>query len=79
MAPRPGAAPRRSTSARRLHFDVPDGGGRVHVAVDAKDGGRCTVSVDHERLADAATADAARTAWRTRLDALRELLEAGAR
>ena len=71
--------PRRSTSARRLHFDVADGGGRVHVSVDPKDDGRCTVSVEHARLADAAAADAARTAWRARLDALRTLLAAGAR
>ena len=40
---------------------------------------RCTVSVEHARLADAAAADAARAAWRTRLDALRALLEGGAR
>ena len=71
--------PRRTTSSRRLHFDVPDGGGRVHVAVDAKDDGRCTVSVEHARLPDAVTADAARAAWRTRLDELRTLLEGGAR
>ena len=71
--------PRRSTSARRLHFDVPDGGGRVHVSVDARGEDRATVAVEHERLADAATADAARAAWRERLGALRTLLEGGAR
>lgn len=70
---------RRSASARQLHLDVPDGGGRVHLAVDPKGDGRCTVSVEHARLADAAAADEARAAWRTRLDALRALLEAGAR
>ena len=71
--------PRRSASARRLHFDVPDGGGRVHVAVDAKGEDRATVSVEHARLADAAAADAARAAWRERLVALRTLLEGGTR
>jgi hypothetical protein len=71
--------PRRSTSARRLHFDVPDGGGRVHVQVDAKGEDRTTVSVEHARLAGSAAADAARAAWRGRLDALRALLEGGAR
>lgn len=71
--------PRPSRSSRVAHFDVPDGGGRVHVVVDAKGEGRTTVTVEHGRLADAATADEARAAWRKRLDALRALLEGGAR
>ncbi|GAB4071316.1 hypothetical protein GCM10028777_39120 [Angustibacter speluncae] len=69
---------RTSTPPRRARFDAADGT-RVHVAIDPRDDGRCTVTVAQVRLVDAAAADAARTAWRGRLDVLRDLVEGGAR
>lgn len=70
--------PRTTTAPRRARFDADDGT-RVHVTLDPKDGGRCTVTVAQLRLPDAAAADAARTAWRGRLDTLRDLVAGGAR
>jgi hypothetical protein len=59
---------------RVVRFDVAGGPSRVHVSVDAKGADRCTVTVEQVRLPDAEAADAARTAWRGRLDALRSLV-----
>lgn len=64
---------------RVVRLDVAGGPSRVHVSVDGKGEGRCTVTVEQVRLADAAAADAARVAWRGRLDTLRDVLAGGAR
>lgn len=69
-----GLLERTSTRAKTAHFDGPDGTSRVHVFFQAKDEQHSTVVVQHERLADAAQAEALRTAWRA-LAALRTELE----
>ncbi|OLT14699.1 hypothetical protein BJF78_17775 [Pseudonocardia sp. CNS-139] len=66
---------RTSTRPRSARFDHVDG--RVAVTIDAKDAGRCTVTVAHSRLADAGLADKTRARWRERLDALKAVLGAG--
>jgi len=70
-----GLLARMSTRAKTAHFDGPDGTSRVHVFFQAKDKQHSTVVVQHERLADAAQAEALRTAWRAALAALRTELE----
>lgn len=69
---------RTSTAPSRVRFDAADGT-RVHITLDPKGDGRCTVTVAQVRLADAVAAEAAKVAWRGRLDALRDLLVGGAR
>jgi hypothetical protein len=64
---------------RVVRFDVVGTPSRVHVSVDGRDEDRCTVTVEQVRLPDADAAAIARTAWRTRLDALRDLVAGGAR
>jgi hypothetical protein len=66
---------RTATPHRTARFDWGDGSERVVVGFSAKDDGRSVVAVDHQRVADAATAAARKTFWRERLGALRELLE----
>lgn len=74
-----GLLERTSTRAKVAHFDGPDGPTRVHMFFDAKDEHRSTVVVQHERVADAAQAEALRTSWRQALDTLRAELETEAR
>jgi hypothetical protein len=57
-------------------FDWGDGLTRVSVTFDAKGPARATAFVSHERLPDADAAEAAKTAWRQRLSALKTFLEA---
>jgi len=68
---------RTATRPRRAHFDWGDGESRVHVTFDAKDKGRSTAYVSHERLADARAAEAMKLSWRDRLAALKAVVEAG--
>jgi len=74
----PGATLRQRTATRprSARFDYGDGPSRVHVTVDAKGDGRSTVTVGHERLADAGEADRLKAYWRDRLDELRSQVEA---
>jgi uncharacterized protein YndB with AHSA1/START domain len=73
----PGAALRERTATRplRARYDWGEDGSRLHVAFAAKDAGRSTVSLSHERLADAAAADRMKAFWRERVAALKTELE----
>jgi len=57
-------------------FDWGDGSSRVSVTFDAKGPAKATASVSHERLPDPDAAEAAKAAWKQRLSALKNLLEA---
>jgi hypothetical protein len=65
---------RPSRDPDRLGFDLPDGS-RLRIRIGAKPDGRAQVSVEQERIADAATAAQAREAWRERLETLRASVE----
>jgi hypothetical protein len=73
----PGATLRERTATRpnSARFDWEEGDSRVHVTFLAKDVEKSTVSVSHERLADAAEADRMRAYWRERMGALKQELE----
>jgi hypothetical protein len=63
---------RTATRPRSVRFDWVDSfggsdGTRVHVTIDAKPDGRCTVTVSHERLPDADAATGTKAWWRARL------------
>jgi hypothetical protein len=70
------ARQRTATRPKSARFDWSDGHSRVHASFMAKDGGKSTVSVSHERLADAGEADRMKAYWRDRLGELRTRLEA---
>jgi hypothetical protein len=68
---------RRPTKAALVaRFDWSDPPSRVVVAIVPKPAGKVVVAVAHEQLPDADSAEAQKTAWRVRLDAVRALLEA---
>jgi hypothetical protein len=69
---------RTSQPGRSARFDWLADGSRVIVDLAAKGPAKTTISVQHERLPDAASAEAMKTFWRERLTALKELLESGA-
>jgi hypothetical protein len=73
----PGATLRERTATRpnSARFDWEEGDSRVHVTFLAKDAEKSTVSVSHQRLADAAEADRMRAYWRERMGALKQELE----
>lgn len=52
-----------------------DGKSSVEVNLYAKGPGKCQVSIQHNKLRDAAEADEFKTLWRTRVEALKQLLE----
>ncbi len=64
---------RSATPARSARFDWGDGGSRVNVYFSSKGDSKSTVSVQHERLADAAEAERMKHFWRERLGALAAL------
>ena len=66
---------RKATKPVSAHFDWDDDGSRVHVTFTAKDGGKSTATVSHERLADAEERDRMRAYWRERVTALEEEME----
>lgn len=68
---------RRTTAAGAARFDWTEPPSRLVVSVSAK-GDRSTVWVTHEQLPDAASAERQKTAWRTRLAALKSMLETDA-
>jgi hypothetical protein len=68
---------RTSTKPSSVRFDWADGRTRVNVAVVAKAPDKCTVTLEHARLADAAEADRMKAYWRERLTVLKTQLEAG--
>jgi hypothetical protein len=63
---------------RSARFDWEDGRTRVVFYFAAKGDARSTVTVQHERLADADEAEHAKTDWRGRLAELKNVLEGGA-
>ncbi len=67
--------PRPTRAVRTARFDWADPESRVVVVVAPKDAGRLIVSVTHERIADAAAADALKVRWRAWLSSLKATLE----
>jgi uncharacterized protein YndB with AHSA1/START domain len=74
--PQSGLRLRDSRRGRSALFDRTDDASRVTVDFIAKGAGKSTVSVSHERLADARAAEATKTMWRERLTELKAFLEA---
>jgi uncharacterized protein YndB with AHSA1/START domain len=66
---------RTSTKPKSARFDWGDDGQRVHVTFAAKGGDRSTVTLSHERLADAAERDRMKIYWRERTASLKDQLE----
>jgi uncharacterized protein YndB with AHSA1/START domain len=66
---------RSASRPKAAHYDWGEGGSRVHVTLAPKDDGRSTVTVSHERLADAREAERMKGYWRERVAALKAELE----
>jgi uncharacterized protein YndB with AHSA1/START domain len=67
---------RTATAPKSIRFDGPDGRTRVAVHLVAKGEGKAQVSLQHEKLADAAEAERQKAYWREALDRLKARLEA---
>ena len=65
---------RTSTRPLRARFDLGETGQRVHVTFTAKDDDKSTVSISHERLANAAERDRMKAVWKEHMTALAEEL-----
>lgn len=65
---------RTATRPLRARFDWGETGQRVHVTFTAKGDDKSTVSISHERLADAAERDRMKAYWKARATALAEEL-----
>lgn len=68
---------RTATPPRTARYDWEDGSTRVVVGFDAAGEDKGRVSISHERLPDADTADEMKAWWRERLTALKTGLEGG--
>ncbi|MDS1269085.1 DUF4287 domain-containing protein [Lipingzhangella sp. LS1_29] len=66
---------RRESAPRNFRADVVEDSSRLVVGITAKGPSRCQVSVEQERLADAAAAAHSKTRWRERLAVLSELMD----
>ncbi len=66
---------RTATKPKSARFDWGNDGQRVHVTFAAKGGDRSTMTLSHERLADAAERDRMKVYWRERTAALKQELE----
>jgi uncharacterized protein YndB with AHSA1/START domain len=66
---------RTSQPGRSARFDWENGATRVNVGFTPKGDSRSMVALSHERLPDAAEADATRARWKERLAALQSFLE----
>ena len=66
---------RTASRPRSARFDWGDGTTRVNVGFDAKDEGKSTVALEHERLPDAGEAERMKAYWRERVAALKAELE----
>jgi uncharacterized protein YndB with AHSA1/START domain len=66
---------RTATKPRSARFDWDGDGTRVHVTFTAKGDDKSTVSISHERLADAQERDRMKAYWRERTTALKQELE----
>lgn len=73
--PDPGIAFRSRTDGKSLRFAWVDGKSDVHAAFQARGEGKCSVNVQHARLASAAAAKRMKIYWSGALDALRAKLE----
>jgi hypothetical protein len=72
-----GSMTRRSSTPHKVaRFDWHDGRSRIMVTFEDKGPAKATAAVSHERLADAAQAETAKTYWRRQLSALKVELEA---
>ena len=69
------ASVRSIQQGKTARFDWADGGTRLLVSFEAKGPDKSTAHVAHERLPDAATAEAAKAAWKRRLLTLKAVLE----
>jgi uncharacterized protein YndB with AHSA1/START domain len=67
--------PRPTRATLTARFDWAEPASRVVVAIVPKDPGKATVAIAHERLADAASADQLKRAWRGWLGELKAFLE----
>lgn len=67
---------RTATKPKSARFDWDGGATRVNVDFVAKENGRSTAALRHERLADAEEADRMKAFWRERVATLKEVLEA---
>jgi hypothetical protein len=65
---------RTATAPRSARYDWEDGATRVNVGFEARLGGKARVALAHERLPDAAAAEAMKAYWRERLAALATVL-----
>jgi len=68
---------RTATKPKTARFDWGDGTSRVLVSFNAKEDGRSTAALQHERLADQEEAERMKAYWRERVATLKEVLEAG--
>ena len=59
----------------QVRFDWGDAGGRVTLSLEATSPDGTSVAVQHSRLPDQTSAEAAKAAWRNRLTALKALIE----
>jgi hypothetical protein len=66
---------RTASKPRSARFDWADGETRVNVGFVAKGDAKSTVSLGHERIADAEEAERMKGFWRDRVAALKEVLE----
>jgi uncharacterized protein YndB with AHSA1/START domain len=66
---------RPTRAARTARFDWAEPASRVVVVIVPKDPGKATVAIAHERLADSATAEQLKGAWREWLGELKAFLE----
>jgi hypothetical protein len=73
----PDATMRQRTATRplRARFDWDGDGSRLHVTFDPKGDAKSTVTISHERLADAAERDRMKAYWKDRTAALQQELE----
>jgi hypothetical protein len=73
----PGAPLRERTAqpGRSVRYDWGDGTTRVIVGLTAKDAGKSTVAISHERIPDSETAERMKAYWRERLAVLKAVLE----
>ena len=69
---------RTAQPGRSARFDCDGGRTRVHAYFAARGEAKSTVSLQHERLADAEQAERAKAEWRERLTRLKEVLESDA-
>ena len=65
---------RTSQKNKSVRFDFDDGASRVMVSFDPKDRSKTTVTVQHERLPDAAAVEEMRAFWKEHLNGLAKVL-----